>query len=180
MSKVDLELWPSQRMERGWGTIIPKGTALNLLNEDEPMTEQRNWMRFRLSTLLLLVTVAALTIALVMTQRRLSQLESESLLRQPLSVAEVAKQFANQTSRNSIKTKVTDVRYSPKEDVYRVSFSWYDPTSKQNWSTEIRLKADGFGRYYGTIESDPYKQSLGLPTTDVFSVVVEAPSAFKP
>jgi hypothetical protein len=136
-------------------------------------------MKFRLSTLLLVVAVFALSIALIITQRRLVKLEAEALLNKPLSVEEVARQFTDQTSRGLIKTKVTDVRYSPKGDVYLVSFSWYDPTSKQTWSTGMRLKADGFGKYFGTIDSDPYKQSVGTATTSVFPVVVEAPSPLK-
>jgi hypothetical protein len=136
-------------------------------------------MRFRLSTLLLLVLVVGLSVALVISQRRIASLEADAATNRPMSLEEVARQVVKQTSQNSLKTTVTDVRYSQKEDTYQVEFSWYDSALKQNSSTEVRLKADSFGRYYGTILSDSYKQSLGLPTTDVFSVVVETPSAFK-
>jgi hypothetical protein len=136
-------------------------------------------LRFSLSTLLLLVAIFGLSVALIISQIRISRLEREAATGRPLAFEEVARQFEQQKSTNGVTVKVTDVRYSAKEDVYRVSFSWIDPKTRQNWSTETRLKSDGFGRYYGTIESDPYKQSIGLPTTNVVAVIVETPSPLK-
>ena len=136
-------------------------------------------LRFSLSTLLLLVAIFGLSVALIISQIRISRLEREAATGRPLAFEEVARQFEQQRSTNGVTVKVTDVRYSAKEDVYRVSYSWIDPKTRQNWSTEIRLKSDGFGRYYGTIESDPYKQSIGLPTTNVVAVIVETPSPLK-
>ena len=136
-------------------------------------------LRFSLSTLLLLVAIFGLSVALIISQIRISRLEREAATGRPLAFEEVARQFEQQRSTNGVTVKVTDVRYSAKEDVYRVSYSWIDPKTRQNWSTEIRLKSDGFGRYYGTIESDPYKQSIGIPTTNVVGVIVETPSPLK-
>lgn len=141
--------------------------------------DRRPRLRFSLSTLLLLVAIFGLTVALIISQIRISRLEAEAATGRPLSFEEVARQFEQRTSVGLVTVKVMDVRYSSKEDVYEVTFSRNDPTSKQNWSTEIRLQADGFGRYYGKIESDAYKQSIGIPTTDVLPVIVETPSSIK-
>jgi hypothetical protein len=142
---------------------------------------KRPRLRFSLSTLLLLVAIFGLTVALIISQIRNSRLEAEAATGRPLSFEEVVRQFEQRTSTGGVKVKVTDVRYSKKEDAYEVSFSWSDPKSKQDMSTDnIRLQADGFGRYYGQIASDPYKQSIGIPTTDIFPVIVETPSPLKP
>jgi hypothetical protein len=133
--------------------------------------------RFRLSTMLLLVAIVALSISLVMTQRRLSQLESEAASQRPLSVEEVARQFEKNASVGPVTVKVTDARYSPKVDSYRVNFSWTDPKTKVNWESQVNLAQDGFGKYFGTISSDQFIQAVGYQGG--FTVVVETPSAFK-
>ena len=51
----------------------------------------------------------------------LDQTESELATMRPLAVEEVARQFEASTTLGPIKTKVRDVRYSPKEDAYRGS-----------------------------------------------------------
>jgi hypothetical protein len=49
----------------------------------------------------------------------------------------------------------------------------------QNPETQMRLSADGFGGYFGTINSDQFKQALVFPSDYIFSVMVQTPSAFK-
>ena len=86
--------------------------------------DRRTRLRFSLSTLLLLVAIFGLTVALIISQIRISRLEAEAATGRPLSYEEVAGQFEQQTSVGGVTVKVTDARYSPKEDVYQVSFSW--------------------------------------------------------
>ncbi len=130
------------------------------------------------------MALAALAMALLVTNRQLSQTreqlnqtESELATMRPLAVDEVARQFESNTTLGPIKTKVRDVRYSPKEDAYRVSFSWVDPQTKQEWSTEVKLTSDGFGGYYGVIHSNEFTKPLG--DTNGYTVGIKAPSSFK-
>ena len=136
------------------------------------------WLQFRLSTLLLLVAIFGLTVALIISQILISRLEAEAATGRPISVEEVARQFEKQTGSGPVGVKVTGIRYSSKDDAYRVEFSWIDPMTKQNWQSEVQLKADGYGKFFGMIGSDQFMQSLGY--TGHFPVVVETPSACKP
>ena len=79
----------------------------------------------------------------------------------PLPVEEVARQFEQSTTVGPIKTTVGDVRYSPKEDAYKVQFSWDNAQTNQKWFTDVQLTSDGFGGYYGQITSSEFLQPLG-------------------
>jgi hypothetical protein len=151
-------------------------------NDSSPAPAKRE-LRFSLGQLLLIVTIACLVLAIVLMsfQMRLlgSRLEStqqELSALQPLSVDEVARQFQAATTLGPVTTKVSDVRYSPKEDAYRVRFSWTDAKTAQTWSTDVELKNDGFGTYVGAIRNSEFIQPLGY--TDQFFVAVETPSKF--
>lgn len=146
-------------------------------------------MRYSVSSLLLLMVVVALFFSLMIVYRQLREVEKRlaavdaKLLHaetavlsvQPIPPQEVAKQFESRTSNGSVKTTVSDVRYSPKEDAYQVEFSWIDPATKSNWTTDIRLKSDGFGRYFGSIRSDEYLKAIAS-NNDTYLVVVESAS----
>jgi hypothetical protein len=136
-------------------------------------------MRFRFSilTMLLVMAIIGLGIALFMTRRELAEAQRQLSTHQPLSLAEVARQFQSQLSTPSVAVTVDDVRYSEGEKAYKVEFSWIDPASKQRWSTETKLRSDGYGKYQGTIESDEFRKALG--TVGSFVVSVESPSAFR-
>jgi hypothetical protein len=141
-------------------------------------------IRFSLGSLLLLIAVIGLALALFVTNRQMSQIreqlaqtESELATLRPLPVEEVARQFESNATLGPIKTTVRDVRYSPKEDAYRVTFSWVDSQAKQEWSTDLELRSDGFGQYYGVIMNGPFIEPLG--NTHGFTVLVKAPSALK-
>ena len=136
-------------------------------------------MRFRFSilTMLLMIAIIGLGIALVMTRRELAEAQRQLSTYQPLSLAEVARQFQSQLSTPSVAVTVDDVRYSDAEKAFKVEFSWIDPTSNQIVSTETKLRSDGFGKYQGTIESSEFKKTFGIPGSII--VAVETPSAFK-
>jgi len=132
-------------------------------------------IRFSLSTLFLLVAIVGLTIALVLTQLQLRDLRRELGAHEPLSVEEVARQFASQLSTPPITVTADDVRYSPKTDSYRVKFSWVSSsTPAQRSSSEATLKGDGYGRYLGEVMAwSAPGSAIGTP------VIVETPSPLK-
>jgi hypothetical protein len=109
---------------------------------------------------------------------RLSRVERELGALQPLSLDEVARQFENNTMPGTAKSTVKDVRYSPSEDAFLVRFSWPDPQTGDNWTTDVKLTNDGFGRYFGQIRNPEFLKQL-RHTTDSYTVVVEAPSPLK-
>jgi len=136
-------------------------------------------MRFRFSilTMLLLMAIIGLGIALVMTRRELAEAQRQLAAYQPMSLAEVARQFQSNLSTTSVPVTVEDVRYSEAEKAYKVEFSWIDPASQQRWTTETKLRSDGYGKYQGVIESDEFRKALG--TGGSLLVFVESPSAFR-
>jgi hypothetical protein len=136
-----------------------------------------NRVRFSLGNLVLLTAVLALSLALFLTNRKLWQTERELEAMRPLPVEEVARQFEARTKVDQITTTVKDVRYSPKEDAYRVGFSWTDKAAGQTWFTDVKLVSDGFGDYYGKILNPEFAQPLGH--ANGFTVVVQTPSALK-
>jgi len=112
----------------------------------------------------------------IIMNRHVTQLKQELASQQPLAPKEVARQFENRTTLGTIATTVKDVRYSPDADAYRVDFSWVDSASGKTWHSDIRLKHDGFGVYYGQIRNGPFIQPLGYKES--FAVAVETPSPF--
>lgn len=135
-------------------------------------------IRFSLGNLLLLVTVVALAISLVMTYRKLDRMERAFDAMQPMSPQQVARQFERQTTLGKVRTTVNDVRYSQKEDAYKVSFSWLD-SNGQHWSSEVLLNPDGFGKYSGEILSSEFVTSVGSGRNNRFAVGVQTPSPLK-
>ena len=148
------------------------------MKDDATITDKKPRLRFSLGSMLLMMAVVCLSISLVIVYGRLMRIERELNASRPLSAEEVARQFETSTKFSTFSTKVQDVRYSPKEDSFLVSFSWDDPTTKTSWSTEVRLKPDGYGRYFGQIRSGEFLKSVGS-TNDVYTVVVESPSPWR-
>jgi hypothetical protein len=124
--------------------------------------------QFSLGSMLLVIAIAcmamwmfAMSRSLTHVSARLRVLEGEQTASRPLSAEEVARQFEMATNVNQLKTKVEDVRYSPEKDAYRVTFSWTDPVTKSQWSTDAMLKSDGFGVYFGPILSGEFLKAIG-------------------
>ena len=139
-------------------------------------------IRFSIGTLLLWIAIIALTMNTIIMNRHVTRLTQEIARlkqgiasQQPLSPKEVARQFEKSLTRGTVTTTVKDVRYSPEADAYRVDFSYVDSASGNAWNSEIRLNHDGFGVYWGGIQSGPLIQSLGYKNS--FAVVVKTPSS---
>ncbi len=135
-------------------------------------------LRFTIRDLLWLAAVVALVIALVISQRHVARLELDAAASRPLSAEDVAQQFQKNLGAGAVPVKVTDVRYSAKDDAFRVEFSWVDPKSGANWFTEVQLLSDGYGKYNGVIASTEFLKALGY--TGQMPVTVAKPSPFKP
>ena len=129
-----------------------------------------------MGTLLLWVAILAVAINTALLNRQIYLLKHEVAAQQPLTPKEVARQFEKSTTLGPISTSVRDVRYSEEADTYRVEFSWVDATTGKTWFTDVRLKHDGFGIYYGKIRNGPFIKPLGYK--DSFTVAVETPSSF--
>lgn len=136
-------------------------------------------LQFSLGSMLMLTAVVGLSISLVLVYSKLVRTERALSALQPISVEEVARQFERNTSIGGgrITTKVTDVRYSPAENAYKVNFSWTDSQTGQSWSSDVKLKSDGFGMYFGQIRNSEFVKPL--KSSDVYLVVVETPSALR-
>lgn len=145
------------------------------IDNDSQTPASRNF-RFSIGTLLLWFVILALTLNAIMMNRQISRLTKEVAAQQPLSPKEVARQFEKRATLGPVSTTVRDVRYSEQEDAYRVEFSWVDATSGKTWFSDVRLKNDGFGVYYGQIRNGPFIQPLGYKES--FTVAVETPSGF--
>ena len=124
----------------------------------------------------LALSIVLLNGKLVQTRHGLakSRLELDSM--RPLPFEEVARQFEEQVSRGPIVFKVEDVRYSAKDDVYNVSFSWPNPAGTSH--SEIRLVGDGFGVYRTDVDQNRSLSAL-LGYKDGFSVIVKSRSIFE-
>jgi hypothetical protein len=146
---------------------------MNLLDPAPSQPAERKF-QFSLGTLLLLVAIICLGITNAMTYREMTQLRGNLITKSPLPVQEVARQFKESTTLGPIKVSVKDVRYSAKDDSYKVDFSWIDATTGNTWHTDLTLTADGYGAYYGTIRNEPFIAPLGYK--DGFAVAVKSPS----
>jgi hypothetical protein len=149
--------------------------------DDETVQTERpgvGRIRFSLLNLLLLVAVVGLAISLFLTHRKLDRLEHVLGATQPMVPEEVARQFEQHTNLGPVKAKVGDVRYSKKNDAYKVRFTWTDPWSNQDLSGEVLLQNDGFGKYRGAFVSDQFLKAIGSKLLE-FPVEVETPSPFK-
>jgi hypothetical protein len=149
--------------------------------EDETENARRppRWrFRFSIGSMLLSMAVVGLAISLALTYSKLSSMERDLATLQPLSPQEVARQFEKQLVFGKFRTKVEDVRYSRNDDAFRVSFSFIDPNTGQNWYTEVKLKNDGYGVYFGQISSTPFLAAVGS-NRDSFAVAVKTPSPLK-
>jgi hypothetical protein len=123
------------------------------------------------------MAVVGLSITLGLTYRKLDRAERELSALQPMSAEEVARQFERNASVGPHRTTVTDVRYSQKEDAYRVTFSWVDSTTSKEWSSDLTLRSDGFGLYHGQINVPEFtKQLSAFGVTGSYSVFVGSPS----
>ena len=111
---------------------------------------------------------------LAQTQRELAQARRELSTMRPLPVDEVAKQFKAHASVGEMRVKAQDVRYSPKDDAYRIRYSWNEATTGRIWSSEVKLVGDGFGVYAETIQSSQFAAPLGYKNG--FLVSVTSPS----
>ena len=134
-------------------------------------------MRFSLGSLLLWTAIVGLATAYIMNSRKLSRLQSELDAHRPIPVAEVATQFEKATTIPPITVTVKDVRYSSTKDSYKIDFSWTDRTTNKSWFSDIHLKSDGYGAYYGTIRNGPFVQPLGYKNG--FTVAVNSKSSLQ-
>ena len=132
------------------------------------------------NTLIWLVVVG-LAVSNFMLHQRLAGIERQINARlpgqggvAPLSPAEVARQFEERTTVNPITVSVKDVRYSPNDDSYKVDFSWTNAKTNETWLSDIKLKADGYGSYFGQIHNGPFLEPLGQK--DAYTVLVKTPS----
>lgn len=167
-------------MEESQQTASAQGTSSlaevpDVLKESHDTPSKR--LQFSLGSMLMIVTIACLATALVILSGRLNIAERQLESLQPISIQEVADQFEKSTTFAQMSTEVTDVRYSPTEDAYKVKFSFVnrDDPQKRNWSTSVTLKSNGYGEYYGRILSGPFCEALGYKNG--FSVSVRTPSA---
>jgi hypothetical protein len=141
---------------------------------DKPNRSRR--MQFSLGNLLSLTAVVGLSISLALVYSKLARTERALGALSPLSAEEVARQFERNTSiaGGRISTKVNDVRYSPAENAYKVTFTWTDSQLGESWSSDVKLKSDGFGTYFGKISNSEFVRPL--KNSDGYLVVVGSPS----
>ncbi|KAA5546996.1 hypothetical protein FYK55_00835 [Roseiconus nitratireducens] len=148
--------------------------------ESSRKTQPRGF-RWSIGTALLWVAIAGLVANSIMMHRRTTLLQQKidhqqremSALR-PLPPEEVASQFERSTTLGPITTSVKDVRYSPEKDAYRIEFGWTDATTGKQWFTDVELKSDGYGTYYGQIRNHPFIEPLGRE--EFYAVSVRTPS----
>jgi hypothetical protein len=133
--------------------------------------EAMTLFRFRLSTLLLLIVVIGLSIALIIAQRRITKLEAAAATTRPLSVREVAQQFEKYCAIGALTVQVTDCRYSTKQNVYDVEFSWANPNTKQRHHASVSLWPYREGKYSGTIQSDEFVEAFSFNRVTVEGVL---------
>ena len=143
------------------------------MNDPEPNPAQK---RISISTLLLWIVVTYLAVTTFQLRQQLAEQGAVPASGLPIDAAVVAKQFENQTTIDPIKTKVKSVRYSPSEDAYMVRCFWDNDTTGKTWSTDARLKANGYGQYFGTIASKEFLAPLGYKQP--FTVSIESPAPF--
>jgi len=141
--------------------------------------------KFSLASLLILMTVVCLALSLAFVYGRLQEVESRlsmidgrQVLQMPIPAQEVVRQLENHLNFSGVQINVADVRYSPSEDAYKVDLSWSDPAAKLIWSTDVKLKSDGFGRYFGATHSSEFLKVAGSKN-DSYMVFVETPSPLK-
>ena len=139
----------------------------------EPL--QRRRLQFSIGSMFLWAAIMCLTISNVMTRRELVQVRRELDAQRPLTANEVARQFEERTTRGPISVTVRDVRYSPEQDSYKIDFSFTDATSSNSWTSDVRLRSDGYGTYYGEIRADPFVKALGFSERFVVSVKTRSP-----
>lgn len=138
-----------------------------------------------LGSILLWVAIVGLAIINVMTYRELEGIRHElHALREtsmesnwPLPAEEVARQFKARTTLGPISTLVRDVRYSPKEDSYKVEYSCTNDANTEKWSSDVILDSTGYGRYSGEIRWDAFTTPLGYDERFVVSVETPSPLA---
>ena len=130
--------------------------------------------RSNYSTMLLWILIVYLLITSVKLQRDISAMKQGNVIQAPLCVQEVARQFKERTHLPPISTDVKDVRYSPRDDAFKVEFSWTNRDTEETWHTDVKLSSDGYGRYIGTIRNGPFIEPTGHENG--YSVVVESPS----
>jgi hypothetical protein len=158
------------------------------MSDETPKSEQPGvWrIRYSIATLLLLMATIGLAISLGLTYRKLARTERELDAMRPLPEQEVARQFEKNTTLGPVRTTVKDVRYAPKEDAYKISFSYVisgGPTaSPTEWTSSVTLSSYGLGAYRGVIQATEFNYALrGLGgSPNFFSISVETPSPLKP
>ena len=126
-----------------------------------------------LQSLLFGVVILGLVLSNILTIRQRDQLQRELAASRPLPMADVARQFKEQTTLGPIAVVVRDVRYSSAADSYKVDYSWTDATTGQTWSSDVVLKSDGYGTYVGQIHNSQFVQALGY--NEAFTVAVKTP-----
>ena len=150
------------------------------MEEDGRSQPSRRPLQFLIGSLLMWTAVIGLVLINLMMYREVRQLARQvaeqsrvDSQRWPISAEEVAQQFQRGAALGPLSARVDDVRYSEAEDSYRISFVWTNKKTGQVWSTTAKLEGNGFGEYYGMIQSDALVKSLG---SDRFAASVKTPS----
>jgi hypothetical protein len=128
-------------------------------------------LRFRLSTLLLLIAVLGLAIGLCIAWREILALRQQAAIPRPLTPRDVLQQFEREAVDGKQRTWVLDCRYSTKEDVYTIDFFWNAPVGHQRTAATVELRSDGNGKYSGTIQSAEFARDFGFNR-----VVIDTPT----
>ena len=144
---------------------------------EQSTTSQRNArgrVQFSIGTLMLWTAIVCLAVSHGILALQMRGLKRELESSRPLRAEEVARQFEQRTTLPPIRTTVRDVRYSSEKDSYKVDFSWHNAKNGRTWSSDVTLKSDGFGSYFGEIRNGSFVQPLGYKSP--YSVVVKSPS----
>jgi len=150
------------------------------MTDDAPsVSDRRPRLQFSIGSMLLLTAIVGLSIALALVYGKLVRVERTLSALQPIAVEDFARQFENVTTVGGgrIRTKVTDVRYSPVENAYKVRFSWTDSQTGGQWSSNVILKSDGFGTYFGQIRNPEFL--VPIKAGDSYMVAIESPPALE-
>ena len=122
--------------------------------------------QFRLSTLLLVTALIAMACIIVVTRWELANLESSQSQpgggAWPVPAKVVAESVEQRLTSHPWSTSVTDVRYSSKTDSFKVRYQWTDPNDGQTWSSDVKLKGNGYGEYTGSITNKTFLRPMQL------------------
>ncbi|TWU10329.1 hypothetical protein Pla52o_57030 [Novipirellula galeiformis] len=112
--------------------------------------------RISLSTLFLLVAIAALTIALLQSRLRTAHLEAEINSLTPLRELDIAAQVEAATAAVGVPATVNSLAYDPAGPTYLVSYAYHAPDTGARQTSSFLLTYQGDGKYSGHLRTEPY------------------------